>query len=471
MKNIKFLFINLLLVGTFISCDKSLDLEPEDSLTPSVIFSNQTLAQSALEGMYSNCQQADALSGTFDAMTEWQSDNVNFVGSFPTFNEIKDYAILSANGSIANVWIDHYEVINNANVIIARVPNVSDPNFIQADKDNMVGQAKFIRALMFFRLSQSFGVQLKQDPTGNQKSIPLALVPFEGNVLFPSRNTLNEVYNQIEADLLSAEMTITNTSKAKATAASAQALLARLYLYKENWSGAATYAQKVISTPGISMAANYSFYNAASPEHVFQLQNVAGDAQGGASPAYSSLFNPVLFGGRGDCPFSQDLKDLFLLKPTDLRYSITLTRSGNNAGNVLDLFTRKYPNGTRTDDPNVLRVSEMHLIRCEANFKGGLSVGGIAPLVDLNRTAIRAGLSGANLYTVVNNQNILDERRKEFCFEGLRRMDLLRNNLPLRPATNAQFAKSAPNQPYVTFPIPQREIDINPALSPNNAGY
>jgi hypothetical protein len=132
------------------------------------------------------------------------------------------------------------------------------------------------------------------------------------------------------------------------------------------------------------------------------------------------------------------------------------------------LFTTKYPNGTaNTDDPNVLRVSEMYMIRAEANLRGNLTVGGVAPVADVNRIRTRAGLTPL---VTVNLTEIIEERRKEFCFEGLRRMDLLRNNLPLRASDMANFAKSQPTADKVVFPIPQRERDNNPNLI-QNTGY
>ena len=159
--------------------------------------------------------------------------------------------------------------------------------------------------------------------------------------------------------------------------------------------------------------------------------------------------------------------DLFNSEVGDLRISATLTRNGTSAAQVNDLFTSKYPDAvSNTDDPNVIRVSEMYLIRCEANLRGGTTVGDL-PINDFNRTRLRASLLPLVTITLTD---ILNERRKEFCFEGLRRMDLLRNDLPLRSASLPNSSVSQPNSPKVIFPIPQRDLDINPNLQ-QNAGY
>ncbi|RTY86537.1 RagB/SusD family nutrient uptake outer membrane protein [Flavobacterium sp. RSP15] len=464
MKNIKSIFF-VLSVLVFSSCDNSLDLIPEDSLQPDQIFTTEAVSVNAVNGMYSSLQSSNVLSGIPDTMTEWQADNVEFVGSFPTFDEIYTYNTLSDNTSILNVWNATYFSINQSNMIILNVPTVADPTFSDASKNNLVGQARFVRALLYFKLSQMFGKQLKQDPTGNSLSVPLVTEPFQAVVNMPARATLKEVYTLIEKDLLFAQGAITNTTvKSRATSASATALLARLYLYQERWREAANSATTVINTSGISLAANYTFYNAASTEHIFQLQNIPGDQ--GFAESFSKLYSPTANGGRGDAPFSVNLKSAFAAEPGDLRYG--LTRTGVDAKNRTSVFTTKYPNGlANTDDPNVLRVSEMYLIRAEANFRDNSAIGA-TPVSDLNRTRVRANLSP--LATITSINDILVERRKEFCFEGLRRMDLLRNNLPLRSSNMVNFDKSQPNADKVVFPIPQRERDNNTNLT-QNPGY
>lgn len=464
MKNIKNILF-LLSVFAVASCDNTLDLAPEDSLTVDIIFGSEKLAGNALNGMYSSLQSSNTLSGIPDTMSEWQADNVEFVGSFPTFDEIYTFNTLSDNTSILGVWNSHYFSLNQTNMIIKNVSLVPGTDFTDAERNDMIGQARFVRALLHFKLSQLFGKQLKQDPTGNSLSIPLQLEPYAGVVLRPTRNTLTEVYTSIENDLLFARTAITNTAKEKATAAAANALLARLYLYQERFPEAATAANTVIGTAGISFAANYSFYNNPSTEHIFQVQNVAGD--NGVAESFSKLYSPTAFGGRGDAPFSTDLIAAFAAQSGDLRYT-TLTRSGVDAKNRTSVFTTKYPNGVNNqDDPNVLRVSEMYLIRAEANLRGAIVIGGVTPLADVNRIRTRASLTPL---VSVNLTQILEERRKEFCFEGLRRMDLLRNNLPLRSTGMPSAAVATPTSDKVVFPIPQRERDNNTNLV-QNAGY
>ncbi len=112
----------------------------------------------------------------------------------------------------------------------------------------------------------------------------------------------------------------------------------------------------------------------------------------------------------------------------------------------------------------VLRITEMYLIRAEANLVGGSSVGD-TPLNDINALRSRAGL--ANLGSV-DLDALLLERRKELCFEGHRRMDLLRNNQNLRPGGGSE---SAPGANKVIFPIVDNEITNNPNITQNPGNF
>jgi hypothetical protein len=172
--------------------------------------------------MYSTLQSSNTLSGIPDTMSEWQADNVEFVGSFPTFDEIYAYNTLSDNTSILAVWNAHYLTINQANQIIKNVPLVPGADFTVAKKNDLIGQARFVRALMHFKLSQLFESNLSKIQQVSL-SVPVVLEPYDGNVQRPVRNTLKEVYTAIENDLLFAKASITNTAKSRATVAAANA--------------------------------------------------------------------------------------------------------------------------------------------------------------------------------------------------------------------------------------------------------
>ena len=156
--------------------------------------------------------------------------------------------------------------------------------------------------------------------------------------------------------------------------------------------------------------------------------------------------------------------DAFAAEPGDLRFT-TLSQAATDAGGNDTFFTLKYPDVVNNaSDGMVLRITEMYLIRAEANLRGGTSIGA-TPLEDINLLRDRAGLGPLG---TVDLDAILNERRKELCFEGHRRMDLLRNNRNLRPGGGPE---SEPGANKVIFPIVEDETTNNPNITQNPGNF
>lgn len=471
MKKIKIFNILLLSVLIFTSCEDELEILPEDQLTPGELLADVGTIEGAVLGVYSNTQSANVANGTAQIMSEWQADNAFFRGSFPTFRQVDDYTTLADNTSIQAIWQANLNVVEDANFIINSLPEVELITLTDELRNQFIGEARFLRAYANFNLTKWFSHHY-QVSNGTNLSVPIVLENFQGDAgpfLLP-RNTLNEVYDQIAEDL---EFGIDNLpatysgedTRSRATQGAAKALLARLELYRDNNTRAAELANEVIMSPTYTLATDYGFYNTLAPEFIFSIVNLPIDSQA-SNEGYTGLTNPNP-AGRGDAPFSADLINAY--DPADLRFT-ELTQIGTDAqGNATAVFTTKYSElpATRSDDAPVLRITEMYLIRAEANLKEGTAVGD-TPLNDINLLRSRAGLASLGAVTI---DNILEERRKELAFEeGHRRSDLLRNGRSLRSDGMPNAADSAPGANLTIFPIPTREIDINPNLV-QNPGY
>jgi hypothetical protein len=452
MKNLKYITL-FLLIGVFASCEDELDILPEDSQSTEQVFSSEQGAMGALIGIYSSAQQDANLNGTSALLTEWQSDNVDFVGSFPTFNDIRLYQTQADNTSVFDIYDVCFETIGNANALIAFIPGINDENFTEEERNAMIAEAKFMRALVYLKLNYLFG-QPVQIGGGSTLSVPLVTEPIEiSGEPFPQRNTVNQVNAQIEQDLLDAIPLLTNDDNSRATQAAAQALLARHYLYIDRFADAATMANNAINS-SFSLASDYTFYNTTSSEFFFTLVNTPADGQD-SGEGFSGLTNPAP-AGRGDAPFTDNLIEAYMEEEGDLRFE--LVQTGVSATGAERLFTAKFPDGlTNSDNAPVLRVTEAYLTRAEANFRNGSSIGD-TPLNDINTLRERAGLDPLASLTL---EQILNERRKELAFEGQRRMDLLRNNLSLRRPGMPNEAESAPGANKTILPIPSREVDLS----------
>ncbi|WP_298312200.1 RagB/SusD family nutrient uptake outer membrane protein [uncultured Aquimarina sp.] len=451
----------LLVVLLTTSCEDKIELLPEDDTVNEVVFSNGALALGAVTGIYNRAQQDDVLNGTLQFSSEWQADNVDFIGTFTTFGEIRDYATLAANTSVFGMWDDNYEVIGAANLVIDNVPLIIDESFTAAQRTQAIAEARFLRALVYFNIATVFGQPLQVGAGRGNLSVPLVTSSELGQEL--PRATLGEIYDFVESEFLAIIPDLTDGTRILASPGACRAFLARLYLYQERWDDAANFANDVINDSFYSLATDYTFYDSPdATEHIFTLVNDAVNGQD-SGQGFSGLSNPVPE-GRGDVPFSQNLLDAYAEEPGDLRF---ITQTGPGAEGPDRIFTNKFPEGdNNSDDAPVMRVTEMYLTRAEANLRGSTSIGA-APLDDINELRNRAGLSDL---TSVDLGVILNERRKELAFEGQRRMDLLRNSLSLRRPGQVNEANSAPGADKTIFPIPQAVRDLSPFLD-QNPGY
>ena len=310
-------------------------------------------------------------------------------------------------------------------------------------------------------------------------------------IFYPTLQFYREFYNDAEITLVcnivikDLEEAITDLpatyaaladTRGRATKGAARGLLSRLHLYRGEWAEAAARANEVITaTPTYALAANYAFYDANSAEDVFTIEMTTTDNSRTGAGGLASYHRPASAGGRGDAPFSTSLVQAYLQEPGDKRLAISDSAVASDGPRRR--FTLKYFDArTNADNTPVIRVTEMYLNRAEALAeKDGINQESIDLINALRR---RAGLADWTLITFTTKQalvdGILNERRKELAFEGHRRMDLLRKGLPLRTSgPTAAISKPCDGaSPKVILPIPQREIDINPALKgQQNPGY
>jgi len=450
------------------SCEKKLDLRPEQDLTEETIFNSPSTARSAVLGIYSTAQTLEFSGSLPQLIGEYMGDNVEFVGSFPTLQEIRDFTTVSTNTNVSGIWQIHYQVITRANKVIAKIDAV--PGLTDEEKAQYAAEAKFMRALAYFQLADLFS-QPFQVSNGSNLSVPLVLEDFTGAITFPARNTLNEVHAQIQKDLeeaaaaLPADYESAIDTRGRATKGAAFALLSRLKLYREEWPAAVTAAREALATGKYSLATDYSFYSKNTAEDVFTIQNSAVDNGRTGSGGWAAYFRPTTVGGRGDAPFSTSLAAAYEAEPADLRYSLKST--GTAADGLPRVFTTKFPDAVNNSDNSpVLRATEVYLNLAEALAQQTA----LSPeaVTILNNLRSRAGLLPKLVFT--SQQALVDaillERRKELAFEGHRRMDILRYRQALR--TNNPLAAFGGEK--TILPIPQREVDNNPSLEPN-PGY
>lgn len=471
----KFIYILAISSITAAGCDNKLDINPEESLSTELAFADRNTSFASLIGVYSRAQDLYVFGSLPQVISDFQADNVNFVGSFPTLQDISRFQTIATNSSIRDIWRNNFRVIAAANAIIKNVPGVDDPTFSEEEKGQFVAEARFLRAITNFQLVNLFAQPYNLD-NGASLGIPIVLEPFEGEITYPSRATVNEVHQQIIADieaalpaLMTAEAYLDSEgaemARGRATQGAAKALLARLHLYRGEYQQAADLAADVMDDPGYNLAGNYNFYDGNTAEDIFTIQMSEIDNSRTGAGGWASYYTHADDGGRGDCLFSDDLIAAFEAEAGDKRFDLSKEVNG-------DLFTTKFPDGaTNSDNAPVIRITEMYLTAAEALAElNGVN----APSLNLmNELRERAGLDAWTAADFANDQEfveaILNERRKELCFEGHRRMDLLRKGKSLRTSGDGA-GESAPGDERVILPIPQSERDVNSNLE-QNSGY
>src|SRR5690606_997337 len=276
----KNIIISAGLLISFVACERKLDLLPQQELDENIVFDNPATTYAALLGVYSTTQTLDFYGSLPQVIAEYMGDNVEFIGTFPTLQDLNDFSAVSTNSNVAIIWRMHYQVVTRANKIIANVPNVEGLD--DGTKAQYIAEAKFLRALAFFQLANLYAHPYQVD-NGENLAVPIVLDEFTTEVTYPSRNTLNEEHAQIKQDFeeaipdLLVEFETSSETRGRATKGAAYALLSRLHLYREEWPEAVAAAENVLNQGIYDLASNYSFYNGNTSEDVFTIQNSAVD--------------------------------------------------------------------------------------------------------------------------------------------------------------------------------------------------
>ncbi|MDH4058180.1 MAG: RagB/SusD family nutrient uptake outer membrane protein [Cyclobacteriaceae bacterium] len=447
-------FFTILLAVTFItSCD--LDIKPVDSVVEEDALTDAASVQALLVGAYDRLSDENLYGGWIQMNSDLLGTNLDITwgGTFSEPDDIWQKVITVNNAQVELTWSKAYEAINVANIVLA--------NLNLADNDPVIeGEAKFIRATVYFELVRLFAKDWADgNPTVNL-GVPLKLEPtnlvYNPSANFISRNTVQEVYTQILADLQDAEANLPDDNGFFATSWAAKAMLARVHLQRREYNLARIKANEVIESGVFSLADRvdrcFNLEN-NSDEDIFAIQVTDQDGVNALHTFYASRS----LNGRRDIRIRQEFMDLF--DPSDER----LTRLIYPDGSTRNL-SGKYQN--QFANISIIRLAEMYLIRAEGNLvAGGTQEGPNTPGEDLQVLRDRAKAPNAPVSPTI--ADILLERKYELAFEGHFIHDIRRNEI-----TIDQFGPILWNADELVFPIPQREMDANPALSgQQNSGY
>lgn len=484
MKKIIIILISVIAVISTQSCKKFLDIEPVSqgiyNASDSLVYTTAAEVESALAGAYGDFRN-EYFELDYYVNGDAQSDDAYAGADNPANFQIDDYAIDAINSNVSRDWAYLYGTIGKVNPIINNVMLVPDPELTQERKNEILGEASFIRAFLYFQAVQLWGdipLQLKEVTTISAEVLP-DIYP----LLFPPRAPMDSVYDQIIKDFETALMYVkpTNINKGYATTGAVNAMLAKVYATIEphDYNKVVQYCDAVINGP-YSLLTNYEdlFNNSVenSAESIFEInyEGTSTNANWGAS----------MFMGMDWKKFnipSNDLVNAFDAEQDMVRKNssiifldVTGKWSDNHWPQNHYPFLYKWRQYTYPSAQNYIfiRLADILLLKAEALNELG-DVAGAAELVNQVRTRVQLP------NTTASNQAdmrlaIEKERRLELAFEGWRWYDLKRTGRAIEVINNAvdQDGNKLYNltENRLVWPIPQAELDKNAYLV-QNPGY
>ncbi|MFT3737762.1 MAG: RagB/SusD family nutrient uptake outer membrane protein [Breznakibacter sp.] len=434
----------LIIVPWFHGCDV-LDVESEDSIPASEAFKDKKGIEKGILGSYDAMQSLSYYGRSFSILPDLSSDDLLHPDEATStdYAEVANNAILPENSSVEGIWNAIYNTVNTANSVVVKVPEMSD--MTDDEKSKALGELYFIRALCHFNLVNLFGaVPIKTEPTVGTSQLDVA------------RDSVADVYEQIIDDLTFAEqhLSVSASTKTRATVYAATALLARVYLYNKQYDLAYEKANEVIVLGGYTLLPSVAavFADDGSAETIFEIDFTSDDRNRVAE------YNlPKTLNGRYEVAPTESLAGVFENGDTRSEASVAMDGANVYANKYIDLKTG-------ADNVVVLRLSEMYLIRAEALARSE------NPVVkdiqdDVNAVRNRSGLGDTPASTVAGLIDaIARERRVELAFEGHRWFDLVRTGKAVGTISGLTDKR------MTLYPIPSSEVLTN-KLMKQNPGY
>jgi hypothetical protein len=473
----------ILILLTLNSCKKAIDVGPQvGTVDAKNAFTSNGTAESVLAGIFDSMAGTGAFyngQNSISLLMGLSADELVNYSNTPSYVQFFTNALSSQGATSGYFWPTIYQQIYNCNAAIAGLSSASNTQLTPAIKQQLLGEAKFSRAFIYF-----YAVNLYGDVP-----MPLTTDYVTNNTI--SRTPQAQVYQQIIQDLKDAQGLLSDgkylsgtgtatTARLRPNKQAASALLARVYLYTKDWANAELNATAVIGTSLYVLEPNLNqVFLKATRESIWSLQPVSIGANNGdaytlvltASPTQSAAVQ---------LPLNNIVVAAF--EPGDARLTNWVGTFNAAATNTTPATTfyyaYKYKANTLsgssapvTEYPIVLRLAEQYLIRAEARAEQG-NLGDAA--TDLNVIRARAGLpvttatSQADLLTAIAH-----ERQVELFTEwGHRWFDLRRTGQidAVMGIVTPQKGGGAWNTNKQLVPIPSSEILINSHLT-QNPGY
>jgi hypothetical protein len=471
------IFLLILACTAFTSCEGILDKDPLGTLDAGSFFQTENDAVQAINAAYEPLLFNNANNNFYWALGVVASDEaiaggdgsragiveIDFLTHTPRTQEFNDF------------WKVNYIGITQANTVLEKVPAIE---MDEALKDRMLGEAYFLRAYYYFLLTQVYG------------DVPLLLRLTPPDELKVPKTPKAEIYNQIvaDADQAAALLPVANSANnvGRATKGAAYALAAKTFIYSKNWEKALEYIQKVKDLGVYALVANYldnfSKDTQNNSESVWEIQHA--NLELGVGNFLNQWWRSKKVDGYGFAEVTPEFVDAF--EAGDPRRKFTVAKNNDDyfgfvfkpSYSSTGFGIKKYLQDTTVTQPadgdinyTAIRYAEVLLWEAEALAELGRVQEAQVPLEEVRaRARAQADDPTTALPMISTNDKaemieaIRHERQVELGFELHRFFDLVRWGIADQKIPDFQVGK------HERFPIPQAEIDLNPALV-QNPGY
>jgi hypothetical protein len=448
-------FLILLLPLLFVSCGEDFTtLSPISERNAQNFYNTQTDFEVAIAGAYDALQSNGTFGVNYILMLEMRADNGanggGATGLAASLEHLDTFKEISTAGELSRTWNDSYKGIARCNTILSRIDGI---NFTENSvKDQIKGEALFIRSLLYYNLAVIFG------------NIPEQFEEVTSPNVAVNQVSASVIYDHIITDLADAETLLPTTpGDGRAAKYAAAALQGRVQLQAGNASAAVAPLQRVVDSKVYELVPNFSDLwgaaNEGNVESIFEVQYISGGL--GEGSAFTDMYTPNgVGGGVGGGVSPQNVTDDVIAafdSTNDERFWATFDTVGQGPDNFWVKKFDSHPSNA-FDAPNnwvEIRYAEVLLNLAEAMGEGQ------AAYDLINEVRNRAGLADISAASPGSfKDKLLKERRLEFAFENKRWPDLLR----FGKAKSVMAAQLGISEAEVTllYPIPLGAIDVAP---------
>ncbi|MGS2740034.1 RagB/SusD family nutrient uptake outer membrane protein [Sinomicrobium sp. M5D2P17] len=456
-----FIFAGLLATG---ACDDYLDVEPKGQIIPREVGEYDLL----LNDLNDHRSFGDELYFSSDDFFPYElEDDENVTPDNPQFKFYRWAGDLYREGSVPGAWQTPYNFIYTYNVIIDGIDDAPvTGNGVAADRQRIKAEARVGRSFEYWLLVNLFARQYNPVSAASDPGVPLVTVP-DASGDTPLRSSVQEVYDFIikEVEESVADLPDKAVNFARPDKTAAYALLARYYLFAGDYEKALLNADRAIARNG-----QLTDYAALEAEAEGEENN---------APIRTEQYMGSYMGA--GFPFtvwlSDELQELY--DPGDYRLARLLRTPCYITGECVE---GRYSNGGSFTASINTSVPEMYLVRAECHARLGA---GAKALNDIN--LLRSKRLPGEVYEDLTGSDfasdretlafVLDERRREMLFTGIRLFDLKRLNLEPEFATTVTHTMKGetyilrPEDNNWVFPIPDAVLIFNPDIQQNPRDY